>query len=102
MNYIRRNWYNIGLVVAIGTLIYLVLAWQSMDVLQCLLLLNFVAILLHQFEEYGWPGGEPAIMNMVIQPSDTPNRYPLNQNSAMITNVVVTYVFYLLPVFFPM
>lgn len=100
MNYIRRNWYNIELVVAIGTLIYLVLAWQSMDVLQRLLLLNFVAILLHQFEEYGLPGGEPAIMNMVLQPSDTPNRYPLNQNSAMITNVVVTYVFYLLPVFF--
>ena len=42
---------------------------------------------LHEFEEYGWPGGEPAIMNKVIQPSDRPDRYPLNQNSAMIVNV---------------
>ncbi|HTP02981.1 MAG TPA: HXXEE domain-containing protein [Anaerolineales bacterium] len=100
MNYLRRNWYNFGLAVAVGVLIYVSLAWKSMDVLQRLLLLNFVALLLHQFEEYGWPGGEPAIMNMVLQPSDTPDRYPLNQNSAMITNVVVTYIFYLLPVFF--
>jgi hypothetical protein len=101
MNYLRRNWYNIGLAVVVVTLIYFAFAWQSMGVLQRLLLLNFAAILLHQFEEYRWPGGEPAIMNMVIQPSNTPNRYPLNQNSAMITNVVSTYLFYLIPVFFP-
>src|SRR5207245_2575099 len=51
--------------------------------------------------EYGWPGGEPAIMNMVLQPSDAPDRYPLNQNSAMLVNVLITYGFYLVPVFFP-
>jgi len=101
MNTIRRNWYNIGLVVAIGTIIYFHFAWQNMSLLQRLLLLNFAALLLHQFEEYGWPGGEPAIMNMVLRPSSTPNRYPLNQNSAMIINVVISYVIYFIPVFFP-
>lgn len=64
-------------------------------------MLSFVAMLLHQFEEYGFPGGEPAITNMVMQPSDMPDRYPLNQFSAMLTNVLVTYVAYLLPIFFP-
>lgn len=43
----------------------------------------------------------PAIMNMVLQPSDSPNRYRLNQNSAMVINVMAAYGFYLLPVFFP-
>ncbi|WP_197525932.1 HXXEE domain-containing protein [Methanocella paludicola] len=101
MDFIRGNWYNIGLVVAFVALLYLVLEYPNMGVLQILLLLNFVAILIHQFEEYGFPGGEPAVMNMVLQPSSTPNKYPLNQNSAMITNVVVTYLMYLIPVFFP-
>ncbi|MBQ8703441.1 MAG: HXXEE domain-containing protein [Bacteroidales bacterium] len=64
-------------------------------------LMSFIAILVHQFEEYGWPGGEPAIMNIVLQGSDIPDHYPLNRFSAMLTNVVIAYTVYLLPVFFP-
>jgi hypothetical protein len=101
MNTIRRHWYNIGAVIALGVLAYVVISWQNLEILPKLLLLNFVALLIHQFEEYGWPGGFPAIMNMVLQPSSTPNCYPLNQNSAMIVNVLFAYPFYLIPVFFP-
>lgn len=68
---------------------------------QRLLLLNFIVLLVHQYEEYGWPGGEPAIMNMVLRRSPTPDRYPLNQHSAMVVNVLAAYGFYLIPVFFP-
>lgn len=64
-------------------------------------LMSFIAILIHQFEEYGFPGGEPAIMNIALQNSDIPDRYPLNQFSAMLTNVLITYTVYLLPVFSP-
>jgi len=101
MKFIRRNWYNIGLVVAIGTTLFLAFAWHNMTILQILLLSNFVAVLLHQFEEYRFPGGFPAIANMAILRSSTPYRYPLNQNSAMITNLLGAYGFYLIPVFFP-
>jgi hypothetical protein len=101
MSFLRRHWYNLGLGVAILCGIYLAFAWGGLDILQRLLLMNFLAILLHQFEEYGFPGGEPAIMNMVLQPSPTPERYPLNQQSAMVTNVVASYLFYLIPVFVP-
>ena len=101
MSAYRRHWYSVGLVIAIGVLISATIGWQTLDMLQRILLLNFFVLLLHQFEEYGWPGGEPAIINKVMQPSVTPERYPLNQNSAMIINVVVAYPFYLLPVFFP-
>ena len=101
MKFFRRHWYNIGLGVAVIAAIFLVLQWSSMCILQRVLLLNFIAILIHQFEEYGFPGGEPAIMNIVLQNSSTPEMYPLNQNAAMITNVVGSYGLYLLPVFFP-
>jgi hypothetical protein len=56
---------------------------------------------IHQFEEYGFPGGEPAIMNRILQASDLPDRFPLNQFSAMFTNVFAGVVLYGLPFFFP-
>ena len=100
MRFFRRHWYEIGGIVAIGAIAYLVFFWNQMDLLIRVLLMSFIAILVHQYEEYGFPGGEPAIMNMALQPSDIPDRYPLNQNSAMITNVLA-WIVYFLPVFFP-
>ncbi len=101
MNFLRRHWYNIGLYIAIIAAIYLALAWSGIQILQRLLILNFIAMLIHQYEEYALPGGEPAIINMVVQPSDIPDRYPLNQNSAMVTNLLYSYGFCLIPIFFP-
>ena len=100
MNIIRRHWYNIGGVIAIVAIAWLFIFWNDMGLLQKLMLMSFIAILIHQFEEYGFPGGEPSITNMVMQPSDTPNRYPLNQNSAMVANVIAAFI-YLIPVFLP-
>jgi len=47
-----------------------------------------------------FPGGEPAITNLASQPSeDGPSdRYPLNQNNAMVMNVAAAYTVYLFPV----
>lgn len=101
MKFINRHWYNIGAVVAVCTLAYLILSWGELDMLVRLQLISFIAMLVHQFEEYGFPGGEPAIVNIVFKNSDIPDRYPLNQFSAMITNVIGAYVISLLPVFLP-
>ena len=101
MKFICRHWYNIGIIPALAAIIYLITGWNNLDFLVKVNLLSFIAILVHQFEEYSLPGGEPAIMNIVLQGSDMPDRYPLNQFSAMLTNVLVTYIVYLLPVFFP-
>jgi hypothetical protein len=101
MGFFRRHWYDVGAVVAAAAIISLIAGWQDMSVLRRLLALNFIVLLIHQYEEYGWPGGEPAIMNMGLQRSDCPNRYKLNQNSAMVVNVLAAYGFYLVPVFFP-
>ena len=53
VQFMRRHWYSVGAVVAVGALIYLLYEWSTMGVLQRLLLLNFIVLLLHQFEEYG-------------------------------------------------
>lgn len=100
MKWFNRHWYNVGLVVAILTGIYLAFTWSDLTILTRLMALNFIAILLHQFEELGWPGGFPLQMNDIMWKSEFPDRYPLNQFSNMLGNVVASYIFYLLPVFF--
>lgn len=101
MRFITRHWYNIGGVVALGAIAVLVFYWNDLEMLVRLQLMSFIAILVHQFEEYGWPGGGPAIMNGVIRKSDRLDRYPLNQFSAMLGNVLIAYTVYLIPVFLP-
>lgn len=99
----RERWHDFGLVSALIAGVYLTIAWGDLDVLQRLLLLNFIVVLLHQFEEYSWPGGFPAIANLILMPKGRASRYlkPLNQLSSAVANCVFAYVFYLLPVFFP-
>ena len=100
MHFVRRHWYTLGLPIAI-----IAVVWASVSDLtrvQWILLLNFVVLLLHQFEEYAWPGGEPWIINEVMQPKGSrPDRYPLNQNNAFVINVPMAWSFYLIPVFVP-
>ena len=101
MSWYRAHWYWVGPLFSLAALVVLVAQWSSLDPLGRLLLANFMLLPLHEFEEYGWPGGEPAIMNKVIQPSERPDRYPLNQFSALVVNVFAAYPFLLAAARFP-
>jgi hypothetical protein len=94
MNFLRRHWYNVGLVVAILTAVVLAFAWNEIGILQRLLILNFIVMQLHQFEEYAFPGGLPAVANIL-------EGKKLNQNATMWGCVITVYAFYFLPIFFP-
>jgi hypothetical protein len=99
MRFFMRHWYDIGGALVIPVLIWAVLGdWSTV---QLILLLNFAVILIHQFEEYRAPGGEPWVLNEVFQPKGGPvDRYPLNQLNGTFINVLA-WPFYLVPVFFP-
>jgi hypothetical protein len=99
----RNHWYDLGVLPIAAAAICLICGWSAMDMLQKLALFNFIVIFWHQFEEYRFPGGEPAITNLVSQRnSDAPaDRYPLNQNNAMVINLTAAYTLYLFPVLFP-
>jgi hypothetical protein len=103
LKFLRRHWHDIGLISASVAGAILAVAWNELVLLQKLLLLNFIVVLLHQFEEYSWPGGFPPMANMALMPHQgaKPDRFPLNQNSSMVANLVFAYGFYLVPVFFP-
>lgn len=113
MNWYRHHWWWVGVVIAIGVPIYLLVAWNSLEVLQRFMVAGFLVLLLHEAEEWAWPGGEPAILNTVIprfaplgkmigaaRGETQPDRYPSNANSAMVVNVIAAYPIYILAAIF--
>ncbi len=102
MNFMRKNWYFVGaglfVVLAVGLAIF----WNDMSVLRRLMWMSYMALLVHQFEEYGWPGGFPAVTNIAWMPSKggKPDRDKLNQQGAFFANVVFAYTFYILSILF--
>lgn len=112
MNWYRHRWQYVGLVVAVGVAVYLAVAWGDLDVEQRVMLASFVVLLLHEFEEWGWPGGEPAVLNKVMPlspmgrmvgrgaTSGNADRYPSNANSSMVVNVIAAYPIYILAFIF--
>lgn len=69
---------------------------------QVVMVFSFMAMLVHQFEEYAWPGGFPSLTNiMYFNEKKAFDRYPFNQNMTFVDNVFTTYTFYVVPIFFP-
>lgn len=99
----RRYWYWIGGMLFIA-LSFFMGFWGSthLEHIQIIMVFSFMAMLAHQVEEYGWPGGFPAVSNILLfTESKNPDRYPFNQNLSFFDNVFTTYIFYIVPIFFP-
>ncbi|MBD3906655.1 HXXEE domain-containing protein [Chryseobacterium sp. Ch-15] len=101
-NFYRNNWYYIGGVLFLILGVILAVFWNDFDVLRRLTIMSFMAVLAHEFEEYGFPGGFPSMYNLVFRPSgDNPALGPLNQKSAIFANVTIAYPLWGLPILFP-
>lgn len=98
MKFFRLHWFDIGLVLAslTGGMILL----TKLSSLSLALWISLISLFLHQFEEYRYPGYFPGMMNTVMFSSKHPDRYPLNTNTALIVNVFIGWVAYLLAAMF--
>lgn len=101
MDFLHHHWYDLGLIPGFLMLYYLRNNHRILLPSQKFLILNFFALVCHQFEEYRFPGGFPAIMNGFVHNSPAPDRWPLNAHSAMLVNVFTTYCIYLPVCFMP-
>jgi hypothetical protein len=102
MRYYRNHWYHFGgalfALLAIGVGLW----GGGMPEIQRILLVSFMALLAHQFEEYALPGGFPAAYNMALcGERGRPDRYPLNTLTSLVVNVPLGYAFYLAAVLLP-
>lgn len=99
----RRYWYYIGGVLFVLLAFFMGL-WgcEHLPKAQTILIFSWMAMLLHQFEEYGLPGGMPSITNMAaFREKEVPERYPFNAQQCFICNVFLCYAFYILAILFP-
>ncbi|MEA4969808.1 MAG: HXXEE domain-containing protein [Candidatus Pelethousia sp.] len=99
----RRDWYYIGGIIFV-ILAFFMGFWGSehLERIQVILIFSWMAMLVHQFEEYGWPGGFPSISNFIgLGERKDFDRYPINANQSWISNVFLCYAFYIAPIFFP-
>lgn len=103
MKFWRRYWYWIGGVIFAALAFFMGLWGHShLPPLQTLLIYGWMAMLVHQVEEYGWPGGMPSITNMAaFREKEVPYKYPFNANQCFICNVFLCYSFYILAILFP-
>lgn len=101
--FLLRHFYNISLGIGFILLICAFVFWKDMSYLQGLAVLNLAVLNFHFFEEFGFPGGFPKFCNTMFayKNSPAPDRYPLNQMSAFLTNWVTAIVLYIPPIFFP-
>ena len=92
MKFYRRNWYYFGGILFV-VLAFVMGFWGGhISHIQLILIYSFMALLVHQFEEYGLPGGFPRISNIVVSgEKKAPDRYPFNANQCWISNVFLTY-----------
>lgn len=98
MNFLRLHWFDFGIVVGILASGYVRL--EQFTELELVLWLNLIALFLHQFEEYRYPGYFPGMLNTVMFHSKQPDRYPLNTNTSLIVNVALGWTVYLVAALF--
>ncbi len=102
MRFYKEHWYYIGGLYFVA-LSFIMGFWGShVSHVQLILIFSFMALLMHQFEEYALPGGFPAVFNMAVGGElKKPDRYPLNSEQAFIVNVALAYPFYIAAILLP-
>ncbi len=101
MHFYRKYWPDVGISLALGISIAMMVFQKKRSRAPMFSAWNLVALLLHQFEEYRVPGYFPGQFNGGVMKSETPDHYPLNTQSAMLINTALAYPRYSLPVLFP-
>ncbi len=94
MNLLRKKWYDAGAFLAVVVLLYIFISRSDLTNYQLLMWFSLVSLFLHQSEEYRIVGTLLGMVNTVMYKSKTPNRYPLNTNTAFYVNVVVGWTSY--------
>ena len=102
INFYRKYWFYFCGIFFVVSAFAMIIWGENIDPVRKILILSFMALFVHQFEEYALPGGFPAVFNVAMyDEKEAPERYPLNTMSSWIVNSITAYIFYILPIIFP-
>jgi hypothetical protein len=94
--WLKQDWAKIGFIVAIFLFAFLMVLVREDDFVLFLILLQTPLYMLHETEEYVFPGGFGKFFNMDIMGLATENK-PLDENFIFTINISLVWV--LLPIF---
>jgi len=94
--WLKQDWAKTGFILSISLFIFLFLFVRKYDFVVFLLLLQTPLYMLHQTEEYVFPGGFAKFFNTQIFKVDTEDK-PMNQNIIFFVNVTLIWI--VLPLF---
>ena len=89
--WLKREWAKTGFVLSIFLLVFLFVFVRRYDLIVFIILLQTPLYMLHQTEEYVFPGGFGAYFNTQIFKVKT-NNGPLNQNFIFFVNVILIWI----------
>ena len=95
-NWLKRDWAKVGLILSIFLFVFLFTFVRDQDFVLFLILLQTPLYMLHETEEYIFPGGFARFFNMDIFKLDTPDK-PLDENFIFQVNVILVWIF--LPIY---
>jgi hypothetical protein len=99
MKFMRNNWYYVGGVLFVLLSFGMILFGQGLDTRQLLLIALYMTMLVHQFEEYGCPGGFPMFWNVgTCGEQKLYDRYPMNKRGSAISNLSF-WIVYIIAIF---
>ncbi len=90
-SWLKRDWAKTGLIVSIFLFVFLVSFVKNSDFVLFLILLQTPLYMLHETEEYVFPGGFRNFFNVDIFRLDTADK-PLDQNFIFFVNVLLVWV----------
>ncbi len=87
----KRDWAKAGLPISIFLFVFLFVLVKDNDFVLFLLLLQTPLYMLHETEEYIFPGGFGKFFNMDIMKFETPDR-PLDENFIFSINIILIWI----------
>lgn len=94
--WLKRDWAKAGFLISIFLFVFLFAFVKDTDFVLFLLLIQTPLYMLHETEEYIFPGGFGKFFNMDIMKFETPDK-PLDENFIFTINVILVWI--ILPVF---
>lgn len=96
-----NNWYYIGGIIFAVLALLIGMFGDTLDPMRRIMIVLFMCLLAHQYEEYAVPGGFPSSWNVGVSGEiEFGDRYPLNTKSAFIVNICCAYPIYILGIIF--
>lgn len=96
MNFINKYWATFGGIFATGILITAFYFDKEIQHVETLIWIHLAILLLHQFEEYSFPGKFKDFYNANIFNKNPITRFPLNERGVLIVNIVLAWTMYMI------